>query len=329
MFDQRILQRVEEAFAEKRRLAEETAEQHRREAEKMAPDLKKINDELSHFSLKVLAESLRGKDPDRLPETIRQLQKENRDLMETQSDLLEAVGLPRDYLRPKRECPICKDTGFVNDRFCICMKKAILAESAKESGVSGLLKRQTFNSFSLDFYSAEPLPGKAGSARDTMKTILSKCKKYAEQFSEDSPSLLFIGGTGLGKTHLSSAIAGTLLQKGFNVVYETAANLVTAYEKERFLPESEMVRTPRYLEADLLILDDLGTESQGKTANSVIYNLINSRTLVAGKPMIISTNLSRKELEKIYDPPTTSRLFGEFTVYTFVGGDVRRAKLVR
>ncbi len=329
MFDQQILQRVEDAFAEKRRLAEETAERHRREAERKSPDLKRINDELAAFSLKVLGASLQGGDPALIPERIKKLQKENRELQEAQGDLLEAVGLPRDYLKPKRECPVCRDVGYVGNRFCLCMKKAIFAESAKESGIAGLLKRQTFDTFSLDYYPAEPIPGKNASARDVMKTILSKCRKYADSFSEDAPSLLFIGGTGLGKTHLSSAIAGALMEKGFDVVYETAANLVTAYEKERFLPESEMVRTPRYLEADLLILDDLGTESQGKTANSVIYNLINSRTLVAGKPMIVSTNLSRKELEKIYDPPTTSRLFGEFTVYTFVGGDVRRAKLVR
>lgn len=323
MFDQNILVRVEEAFAEKRRAADELAELHRREAERKIPELKEINAALGDFTLRVLHASLKGGD---VAARVNELRRENRQLRKTRDDLLEAAGFPRDYLQPKRSCPLCEDVGYAGGSLCSCMKKAIMAENAKASGIARLLERQNFETFSLDYYSDALLPGKTYSARDEMRNILNRCRAYAEDFSDQSPSLLFIGGTGLGKTHLSSAIAKVLLENGFDVLYETVPNVIAAFEKERFLSEEESVRTARFQEADLLILDDLGTEPQGKSANSVIYNLINSRTLVAGKPTIISTNLSYRQLEAQYDAPTTSRLFGDFDVYVFQGSDVRRAR---
>ena len=190
-----------------------------------------------------------------------------------------------------------------------------------------LLKRQRFDNFDLSYYSERLLPEKTYSPRDVMASHLNYCRQYAAEFSTESPSLLFIGGTGLGKTHLSTAIAGEVIGKGFDVVYETAANVVSIFEKERFLPEEEAQGTRRLFEAELLILDDLGTETASKANTSAIYRLINHRASVAGLPTLINTNLSAKQLEKQYDTATYSRLLGEFETKVFFGSDIRLAKL--
>ena len=324
MFDQQAILDAEEQLRKKRNDADLAAELNRREAERALPELIPVDEALSSFVLRVLGASMQGGD---VKAKVKALQEENRALRKKQEDLLEKGGFPRDYLVPKRTCPLCQDLGYVGSRMCSCLKKTLVAESARTSGIARLLERQNFETFDLSVYPDALLPGKTYSARDQMEKILNRCKAYADSFSEKSPSLLFIGGTGLGKTHLSSAIAKRVLEAGWDVVYDTVPNVVSTFEKERFLPEEESARSRRILEADLLILDDLGTEPQSKTANSVIYNLINTRTLVKGLPIIISTNLPYRQLEKQYDSPITSRLFGEFEVMPFQGQDVRRLRL--
>ena len=133
-----------------------------------------------------------------------------------------------------------------------------------------------------------------------MEQILRYCKAYANQFSMDSPNLLMQGGTGLGKTHLSLAIAHEAIEKGYGVIYGSAQNMVTNLEKERFQKDSEQQDTNQLmLQCDLLIIDDLGTEFSTSFVTAAIYNIVNTR-LMTHKPTIISTNLSMKELEKRY-----------------------------
>ena len=93
------------------------------------------------------------------------------------------------------------------------------------------LALSTFDAFDLSYY--EDQPGENGpSPRQMMGRILACCRNYAAHFSEKSDSLLFTGRTGLGKTHLSLAIANEAIQKGFGVVYGSAQNFAAALEKE-------------------------------------------------------------------------------------------------
>ena len=106
------------------------------------------------------------------------------------------------------------------------------------------------------------------------------------------------GGTGLGKTHLSLAIANAAVQKDFGVIYVSAQNMATSLERERFGRGLEDGNTNALiLGCDLLILDDLGTEFATSFVDASIYNIVNTR-LMAGRPTIISTNLSLYELQK-------------------------------
>ena len=321
------MEKVEADLHAKRRFEEIQADQRSGEVERMNPELKALGDEKRSFGPRVLLESMKGKEG--LEERVKKLEDRHRQILVRYGDILEEMNLPRDYTQVHYHCNDCKDTGYQNGKLCACLKKAAILETVKQSGIGNLLKKQRFDNFDLSYYSQTTIEGKRYSPRDIMEEIFSYCKDYAENFSLSSPSLLFIGGTGLGKTHLSSAIAGKVIEKGYDVVYESAPNVAALFEKERFESEEDATGTRRLLEAELLILDDLGTEPKSSATASAIYRLINHRAVVKGLPTIISTNLSYKGLEKQYDSAVLSRLLGEFSVKLFQGDDIRMAKLRR
>ena len=138
--------------------------------------------------------------------------------------------------------------------------------------------------------------------------------------------------TGLGKTHLSSACAKAVIDRGFDVVYESAQNIFSDFEYERFNrgynTDAQNEKTARYFETDLLIIDDLGTEVTNQFTTACLYNIVNTR-MCTGKGMIINTNLKKEELVAKYQDRITSRLFGEFEICLFMGKDIRSQKLRR
>ena len=166
-----------------------------------------------------------------------------------------------------------------------------------------------------------------GEARALAEKALATARAFAGDFDKKKTNLLLLGGTGLGKTHLSTAIAREAIERGFDVVYETAQGLLAAAEQDRFhsgYGESEK-QMDKYLSCDLLIVDDLGTELTNQFSVSVLYNLLNTR-INNGKSMIISTNLGEKNLLERYDDRIASRLFGEFFPLLLRGRDIRLAK---
>ena len=190
---------------------------------------------------------------------------------------------------------------------------------------------QNFSKFDMSFYSTRP-DGRSGiSPRENMEYNLGECKAYAAKFSKDSPNLLLFGSTGLGKTFLSTCIAEAVSARGFSVAYDTAINIVAAYETIKFGSgdgEAAAERAARYERADLLIIDDMGTEMGTAFTVSALYNLINNR-LMARRPMIINTNLLPETLSEKYSPAVASRLLGEFLPLRFFGDDIRLLKMRR
>ena len=83
-------------------------------------------------------------------------------------------------------------------------------------------------------------------------------ERHSFSKAQSSPSLLFLGNTGLGKTHLSLAIAGQVINKGYGVIYGSAQNLLAKLEKEKFSFNNTEDQPQSYLslvlECDLLIL---------------------------------------------------------------------------
>lgn len=242
------------------------------------------------------------------------------------SEILKSVDLPEDYLEVKHNCEKCRDEGFIDGAMCGCMRDMMKKESYSKLNRMSPLELSSFETFSLDYYPENSESGQQ-SPKERMKLVFNFCKKYSDNFSKSSPNLIMMGNTGLGKTHLSLAIASEAINKGYGVIYVSAPNMVTKLEKEKFQnygrdsEESER----HFIDCDLLIIDDLGTEYSNAFSNSAVYNIINSRIMMA-KPTIVSTNLTMKELEKNYSPRMVSRIIGNNIRLEFLGFDIRQKR---
>ena len=229
------------------------------------------------------------------------------------------------YLDESPVCQLCGGVGYVGSQMCSCLRELCRQEQTKELSLLSCGQKD-FSDFVLEYYPDRMDSRYGASPRAIMEQNFKLTKKYAQSFGPGSGNLLFIGGTGLGKTFLSACIASAVADGGWSVAYESAGHLFSKLEKNRFSPDEESQAEVRRIEkSDLLILDDLGTELPGNFVTAALYSLVNDR-LLAGKPMVISTNLNIDEIARRYNPQIASRLQGSFKRLTFVGDDIRVLK---
>ena len=308
------------AELEKRRLNAQQAQKKRHdEAAAKCPALLSAEREMAAAGLAVIKALGMGDDAEKY---VSQLRNANLEAQRKRAQLLKENGYPADYLEIKYTCPVCEDKGFVNGKMCMCQKKILRSLAYNRLCSKFPLDKCTFNNFDLKYY---PDNGDDITPYQRMETVLDFCKNYADDFSHNSPSLLMYGETGLGKTHLSLAIAGTVIKNGGGVIYASAQNILNKLEDEKFGRSENENTLNSLIECDLLILDDLGAEFSTQFTVSAIYNIVNSR-LLGGKPTIISTNLSMKQLETVYTKRTASRILSEYTLLRFDGSDIRQLK---
>ena len=222
-------------------------------------------------------------------------------------------------------CPVCQDKGRVDGKICKCLENLIKTNRFDFLNSLLPLKDLTFENFSVNYYS-DRLNDNEMSDRKYMGIVLEFCIEYAQKFTINSPSLLLIGRTGLGKTHISASIANLVLSKNFDVFYFSSLNLLQIFEERKFSYVHEFSYSEENIfKCDLLIIDDLGAEFLNKFTEPVIYNIINFRTM-RGLPTIINTNLGFEELGSRYDERIVSRIIGKFKPIKFVGRDIRQKK---
>lgn len=303
---------------ERRELAEAVAAAHKAQFAAKCPEVLGIEHEMAKTGLAAIRAVGAGKDAE---ETIQELAAYNLELQAKRAELLSQNGYPEDYLKPAYTCKHCADTGTVDGKVCACFDALTRELALRELAEVTPLKLCDFESFSLSAYSDKP-DADGLIPREEMKAIYAFCKGYAEQFDKDSQSLFLYGKTGLGKTHLSLAIAAEVIKKGYGVIYGTAQNLLSKLEKERFGKEPDADTESLLLDCDLLILDDLGTEFSTGFTVAEIYNIVNTRGL-RGKATIINSNLTFPELNAKYTDRVTSRILGSYTVLHFTGNDMR------
>jgi DNA replication protein DnaC len=253
-----------------------------------------------------------------------QVKKENLALQQ-ERQMLEQTHFTPGYLEEGTVCPQCGGSGYLGSRMCRCLHSLCVAEQKKD--LSRLCTGyERFENFRLDLYSDRLDRDLGVTPRQVMERTFERCRQYAATFQPGMGNLLFNGNTGLGKTFLSACIADAVTDKGFSVVYESAPQLFSKLEKDRFEPtdrtraEAEKIRT-----CDLLIIDDLGTEMPGNFVTAAFYALLNDR-LLEEKSMVISTNLNVAEIGQRYSNQIASRLMGSFRALTFLGEDIRIMK---
>lgn len=313
--------RAKEIIDKRRETAEREAERRRMELEATSPELRDVNRRIASAGLRVLRAIGMGEDTKRY---LDDLARENLAAQEERKQILRDLGAPEDALAVHYTCPLCEDTGTHDNHYCECFLELVRELSVDELNREAPAKRCTFASFDLERYRGLIDPDTGINVYDQMAQIRQYCMDWSKDFGKNSPSLLLYGKTGLGKTHLSLAMANVVLGKGYDVVYGSAHNLLGQIEKERF-GRQVFDESPeeRLLHCDLLIMDDLGAEFATKFTVSAVYNLINTR-LLAGAPTIISTNLMYDEIAEQYTERVYSRILGNFVPLEFLGRDNRQ-----
>lgn len=304
--------KVKEIIESRRLNAINESEERNLEAAAKSEEIRNIDRELRGVGLLLFKTACNGGD-------IAPIRERNLSLCEKRRAALKELGLPEDYTDVHYTCPHCSDTGFIGTKMCSCFREMLITENIKSSGMGALIEKQSFDNFDLNKYK----DNKENYAR--MKSNLAEAKKFAENFGKTPATILFIGKTGTGKTHLSTAIAKAVIEKGFEVLYDSAQNIVSAFENDKFKsgygpyePQGD-----KYLECDLLILDDLGTEFVNQFTISCLYNLINTRQN-KGLSTLISTNLSAEDLRTKYEDRIYSRITGyDSKIFLFAGKDLR------
>lgn len=314
------------ALAEKeleKRRAENDALQERNieAAEKKIPELSQLRAELSAQGIAIAKLVISGESD--VKNTIDALAQENLLLQDKIEKLLIANGFAADFLDRIYTCGICKDTGIDKNKICSCKHALARKIECDELNSASTIPMSSFESFNLSFY--DDIPGEKGmSPYKIMTKNYDFCKKYAENFHIPYESVLMRGKTGLGKTHLSLAIANEVMKNGYSVIYGSAPELFRKMEQEHFNSSSDSQTLELLESADLIIIDDLGAEFESKFYSAKLYELVNYR-LGCGKPMIFNTNLEISEIQQRYGERTASRLL-TMEMLTFLGSDIRIKK---
>lgn len=317
-----VVKRARARLAQAKEDRESENRQHLAVAYARVPRIQEIDIQLRRTMAQAAqAAFLQGSDGRELLEKARL---ENLELQQERA-ILAMENFEEGYLDDSPICDKCGGSGYIGSNMCECLTELCRQEQKKEVSVlSG--SREAFNQFRLDYYPDRIDPKYGASPRTIMERNLKICRTYALTFAPNAGNLLFVGGTGLGKTFLSACIARAVADRGYSVVYESAGHLFGKLEQAKFSPSEEARReAARFTDCDLLILDDLGTEMPGQFVTAAFYTLLNDRIL-AGKPMVISTNLNIDEAARRYSPQIASRLQGSFQGLTFVGEDIRILK---
>ena len=327
-YDPNVLRRATERLEEQRRANQTNRARLRADTYRRQPRLEQLDRQLQGTMAQLMATALRRGESTR--DAVQAIKQDNLAIQAEREKLLSELGLAPDALEDAPLCPHCGDSGWKGVQMCSCLKKLYAQEQIAELSKLLDLGSQSFETFRMDYYDAKVWPGAHCSPRAQMDMIFSLCESYARFFGRSPIKNLFLhGAPGLGKTFLSACIARAVSEQGRSVVYDTAGNIFAQFEDRKFWrgSDSQEARdeTRRYLNCDLLILDDLGSELTTQFTQTALYELINTR-LVAGRHTVISSNLSPAELSQRYSPQIASRISGEYHDLWFFGQDIRALK---
>lgn len=242
-------------------------------------------------------------------------------------EILASAGLDETYFEPPYTCEECKDTGYVDGRRCHCFEQAAVNLIYGQSNIMKKLKKENFDKFSFQFYSeSEKDPQTGLTARRAAQDAVSVAMDFIKNFSEEYNNLFITGKTGTGKTFLINCIAKELMDLGYSVIYFTAFRLFDVLENLKFKKKIDSsVSMKDILTCDLLVIDDLGSETANAFTVSQLYACLNERILYE-KPTLISTNLDFTQMNVRYSERITSRIMGNYTIVRLLGKDIRMKK---
>lgn len=288
------------------------------------PRIREIQNEISSISVENMKNRLSGvKEGDNF--TGEQLHEAISRLMKEKKRLMEQYGYPEDYLKPKYICQDCRDTGYIENEKCRCLKEKITELLYSRSNLKEILLRENFDTFNISYYSEKNVDTATGrNAKDNIKEILEKSRQFVDGFDTGFENLFIYGDTGVGKTFLTNCIAKELMDKSHSVIYMSAVHMFEVLADEQFgkSEKSNQTGTDDLTDCDLLIIDDLGTELVNSFTVSSLFNCLNERFLKE-RSVIISTNLSIEEIGERYSERVFSRIASHYKIMKIFGADLR------
>lgn len=329
---------IKSEYERKQKRALDEIQRRKNEVYEKNPRLRSIEDEINITGVKYNKMILNGSDP--ADKVLTNLKSKIDGLKRERTLLLAGLGYPENYLEPSYECMQCHDTGFMEQnnktQKCSCYRQQQINLLFSLSNLQ-LSKGDSFEAFNEYYYpdvANEEKYGIKKSPREQILWIKENCQKFIENFdSPDEKNLFFCGPTGTGKTFLANCIAIEIMKKGYTALYQCSSSLFStiyeyrtkAYKDEYF----EDIAYKNIFDVELLIIDDLGTESPTATRYAELLNIINirqSNNISRPCKTIISTNINLKGMYEYYDERIVSRIIGNFNVFRFAGDDIRKIK---
>lgn len=299
-------------------------EERTREILEKFPRIEEIQQEIAALSARKARALLSGETEDLLD-----LREDIAALSREKKSILSSNGYAENYLELQYECPLCQDTGYIDGEKCSCFQNAALQMLYDQSNIREILQKENFQTFSFDYYSDTIIDEETGKTPlEHARAAVQKSMDFIDHFQETADNLFLFGDTGVGKTFLSHCIARELIQKGYSVLYFSAYELFQILADSTFSRDvSSAITRDSILTADLLIIDDLGTELTNSFVSSQLFLIINER-LATKKPAIISTNYDLKTFSDVYSTRTFSRIMQSYTMINLIGKDIRVQKTI-
>lgn len=328
--DNSILKQLLTEYDSKRTRELSSLEDRKKKLLETSSEYNKIEQDLHYLSISSLKDMLVSSS-DEKAKKIQELEYKTGLIEKQKSELLEKLNLPKDYLSPHFECKNCNDTGYVGNNLCSCIKQKLYDIEYNKSNISNILN-ENFENFNFDLYSKNAdfsAYNSQFSPLENIQKIVDISRNFIKDFeSPEEKNLMFLGPTGLGKTFLSNCIAKEILDSGKTVLYQTAPVMLDAVIKSKFEKDSNSVME-HILNVDLLIIDDLGTETMNSMKFTELFTIINTRLLNQNSKItktLISTNLDLKDIFAIYNERIGSRIVGSYNICRFFGDDIRLKK---
>lgn len=305
--------RAEQTLSERQQRSEEELAERERYVYSQLPEVKDMRESLSKSYFELMR-IIASHDPEAARSA--EIVKEKNLLTQKRIGILvgDLTGDPA-YLEPRFVCEKCRDTGYVEGQRCSCLLELMKSYTVQELNEKMTIELHDFSEFDMSFYE-DPAD------RERMTKWLGFLKSYCADFPNSKGSLLFSGATGLGKTFLSACMAKALAERGYEAAFGSAYEFLRRIENEHFR-RAEGDTLGALIAADMVIIDDLGSEMSLPFYEATLYNLLNSR-LNLGKPTVISTNLTMQQINQRYHDRIASRLVGSFIPMLFSGKDIRQ-----
>ncbi len=316
--DKRFFETAQKRLASRRAANKQTEDSRRMEIHGRIPKYCELEIRLADTMTDIVA-AVAAKAPDS-DVRVREAVSSNLEIQREMERLLVENGYPANYLAPIFTCEKCRDTGTVDGKWCECFNRLLNVAAAEDLNSHSPLRLSSFEAFRLDLYPTAVDPEFGETPRSIMMKNYDECRRFANDFNGKGYGLFMMGNTGLGKTHLSLAVANELIRKGFCVIYGSVPELLRRLDKEQF-KNAEGDTMELVTGCELLILDDLGAENNTDRYTALLYEMINARQS-RSLPMIINTNLEMAQIKARYQDRLWSRLFS-MRVLIFRGDDNR------